>query len=271
MIDPGHGGKDSGAVGYKKYREKHTVLKVAKLIAKLLKKSNITFLNFPMIETLPSELNEEITKAFDELESIDWLVFTSRNGVKAFLKLWNEYNKKDFKKFANTKIATIGRSTASLLNENGIKVDFINPGSTSGEFVHHIDKDEIIQNTHKVLLVLGNLAPDILYSKIKDITPTVKRINVYYTRYKKETSTDIYDIIEKNKYSLVSFTSPSAFDNFYRNMKDACKKNLRIATLGKTTASFVKHKGCQVEFTPSKAEFDLFAREVVTYIKNNKF
>jgi N-acetylmuramoyl-L-alanine amidase len=42
VVDPGHGGKDSGAVGYKKYREKHTVLKVSKLIAKLLRKSGYT-------------------------------------------------------------------------------------------------------------------------------------------------------------------------------------------------------------------------------------
>jgi N-acetylmuramoyl-L-alanine amidase len=38
VIDAGHGGKDSGAVGYKKYQEKRAVLKVAKLLKKLLKK-----------------------------------------------------------------------------------------------------------------------------------------------------------------------------------------------------------------------------------------
>ena len=38
VIDPGHGGKDSGAVGYKKYKEKNSVLKVAKLLKNILKK-----------------------------------------------------------------------------------------------------------------------------------------------------------------------------------------------------------------------------------------
>ncbi len=38
VIDAGHGGKDSGAVGYKKYQEKRAVLKVAKLLKKMLKK-----------------------------------------------------------------------------------------------------------------------------------------------------------------------------------------------------------------------------------------
>ncbi len=38
VIDAGHGGKDSGAVGYKRYQEKKAVLKIAKLLKKILKK-----------------------------------------------------------------------------------------------------------------------------------------------------------------------------------------------------------------------------------------
>ncbi|PNV82835.1 MAG: N-acetylmuramoyl-L-alanine amidase [Sulfurimonas sp.] len=37
VIDPGHGGKDPGAVGYRKYREKVVVLDVAKELEKILK------------------------------------------------------------------------------------------------------------------------------------------------------------------------------------------------------------------------------------------
>jgi N-acetylmuramoyl-L-alanine amidase len=39
VIDPGHGGKDAGAVGYKKYKEKTAVLKIAKILRGLLKKN----------------------------------------------------------------------------------------------------------------------------------------------------------------------------------------------------------------------------------------
>lgn len=37
VIDPGHGGKDPGAVGYKKYREKVVVLQIANELKKILK------------------------------------------------------------------------------------------------------------------------------------------------------------------------------------------------------------------------------------------
>lgn len=38
VIDPGHGGRDAGAVGYKKYREKVVVMQIANELAKILKK-----------------------------------------------------------------------------------------------------------------------------------------------------------------------------------------------------------------------------------------
>ena len=38
IIDPGHGGKDTGAIGYKKLREKNAVLKIALKLGKYLKK-----------------------------------------------------------------------------------------------------------------------------------------------------------------------------------------------------------------------------------------
>ena len=38
VLDPGHGGKDTGAIGYKKYREKVVVMQIAKELSKLLTK-----------------------------------------------------------------------------------------------------------------------------------------------------------------------------------------------------------------------------------------
>jgi N-acetylmuramoyl-L-alanine amidase len=42
VIDPGHGGKDGGAVGYKKYREKVVVLQTSKRLRDILKKRGYT-------------------------------------------------------------------------------------------------------------------------------------------------------------------------------------------------------------------------------------
>jgi N-acetylmuramoyl-L-alanine amidase len=41
VLDPGHGGKDAGAVGYKKYREKVVVLQISQEVAKRLRKEGV--------------------------------------------------------------------------------------------------------------------------------------------------------------------------------------------------------------------------------------
>ena len=98
----------------------HTVISMqpaerASELRKALKNSDVYFYNMPMIRTETVELNAEIQTAFDRLENFDLLVFTSRNGVTAFFKLLQQAGRSLSEK---TKIAAIGKGTASALEQN---------------------------------------------------------------------------------------------------------------------------------------------------------
>ncbi|MCH9813872.1 MAG: N-acetylmuramoyl-L-alanine amidase [Epsilonproteobacteria bacterium] len=100
VIDPGHGGKDAGAVGYKKYQEKHAVLKVSKVLQGLLKKQG-------------------------------YKVYLTREKDK-FIKLSNRTN------FANKKEADLFISihanaspSAQKLTLKGIETFFLSPAKTA--------------------------------------------------------------------------------------------------------------------------------------------
>lgn len=60
----------------------------------------------------------------EEAARVDWLIFTSKNGVSAFFACMRESGI-DVRLLANTKIAAIGKKTAEALQEYGVYADFV--------------------------------------------------------------------------------------------------------------------------------------------------
>ena len=66
----------------------------------------------------------QIARAIAEIDSFDWIVFTSANGVRFFRELC--------KHLARARIAAVGPATAAALREAGVDVDFV-PDEFVGE------------------------------------------------------------------------------------------------------------------------------------------
>ena len=65
-------------------------------------------IEFPTIEIVPPESYDELDKSIDKLETYDWLIFTSRNGVKYFFKRFFEKDR-DIRDLKGIKICAIGQ------------------------------------------------------------------------------------------------------------------------------------------------------------------
>ncbi len=200
-----------------------------------LENNGIAFFNMPMIRTETVTLQPEIRNVLDRLESVDLLIFTSRNGVKAFFKLLAQAG---LTFPGRTKTAVIGQGTALVLEQNYRKADYIQPGQTSRDFAVYLKKD-VLKGGEKILLALGNLAPDFLQNELSP-QASVQRIDVYRTLPVQEYDVEIMQKIRDDRYGLLIFSSPSAFANFYNNYKKK-KSNarLRIVSIGETTTQAI--------------------------------
>lgn len=69
-------------------------------------------------------VNEEIIFTKEELSHVDWMIFTSKNGVNAFFSRMTA-SKLDVRSLAGCKIAAIGDKTSELLKSYGIYADLI--------------------------------------------------------------------------------------------------------------------------------------------------
>jgi len=219
----------------------------------------------PMIRTEAYALNDSIKESLLKLPTYDWVIFTSKNGVHALFKQLKEANLH----FPNhVKTAVIGKTTESSLEQIHHKADFINRGQTSVEFLEALQQD-IIKNNDRILMVLGNRAPHHIQKELSKMAH-VDRIDVYQTIGMDDYDEGLMENIRHDQYGLLVFSSPSAFQNFYKFYKtEKSIVPLRIVSIGKITTQAIQNIiGAQI-YTAHEAGVSGLKNEIINYFKNN--
>ena len=179
----------------------------------ILSQNGAKVYHFPMISTSIININVD-TKSYT------CLIFTSKNGVKYFLK--------NNKKIEDKKIITIGNKTAQELKKYGFKADYICSRNYSNEMSNELKKNNVLLD-QKSLLVQGNLSDNSLYDELKKFS-SIEKLIVYKTNHNKTKDPKLDDLLNEEPYII--FTSPSCFDAF-NNLYETRKS--KLISIGKTT------------------------------------
>lgn len=189
-----------------------------------------TIIECPMIELAFLELEENEERVLKSTTDVDWIIFTSANGVKYFYQHLGHFNLS----FTAVQIAVIGEKTNAALELEGEKADFICQNSDSEHFVEEL-KAVFKAGFPKVLWPTGNLAPaknQINFEKISNLF----RINVYKTSYVKTINKSVLNRIKADDYTMILLYSSSALHSLYTHLKGAFDiKKIRVACIGSTT------------------------------------
>jgi hydroxymethylbilane synthase len=233
----------------------------------LLQAQGAKVLSLPMIEVKQSEVNDSGKDILKNINSFDWVFFTSRNGVVNFFKHLIDING-NTELSKSLKIAAIGNKTALELEYYGFSANFISDGNTSEEFLEQFYKIENPANL-KVLLALGNLANDVLLNRLSKENK-VTRINVYDTLKPEQVDNTILDAIKNDLYDLIIFTSPSTFQNFCSFVDNNILKKLKIASIGSTTSKSIADVGLEPMITAAKSNAEGLCEAIVEFYKSNR-
>ncbi|NBD18947.1 MAG: uroporphyrinogen-III synthase [Cyanobacteria bacterium] len=100
----------------------------------LLEKQGATVIEMAALEIRPPSSWEPLDQAIEALSTFDWLILTSANGVKFF---WErlENLQVDPTLLHSLKIAVVGKKTASVLEQYGIRPTFIPPNFVADSLV----------------------------------------------------------------------------------------------------------------------------------------
>jgi uroporphyrinogen-III synthase len=203
-------------------------------------------------EVLSMPLTKIIENTFllkQPIETYDWIVFTSKNGVKHF---WQNQTK-----HKRNKIAVIGGGTAKAFDRLPFNPDFVGTGQSGQQFAKELTS--VVKPGQKLLLALGNKASGLLEKAFeKDFK--VERIDVYATEKASVVDRGILTLVDNNAYDLIAVSSPSAVQHLSELTEKRQPSDIRMVSIGQTTTGAALESGFLPLATADPPGYDNLAR-----------
>lgn len=143
----------------------------------------------------------------EELETVDWLIFTSKNGVEAFFKSFRESGL-DVRSLAGCKIAAIGGKTAETLNSYGLYADLIPDAFHSDALAEALKKR--LEASDKVWYLKAGNAD----SHLKQALEKCCRFEEIIVYENQAVEPDREKILPMSEYDGIFFTCASSAERF---------------------------------------------------------
>ena len=177
-----------------------------------------------------------LDQALAQLETFDWLIFTSVNGVTAFFdRLWS--HGKDARCLSDLKIAAIGSSTAAAIEEHSLRPDVV-PASFRAEAL--ADAMLPFVNGKRILWARASRGRDVLPTMLTEAGAEVQEVVVYLNEDVDLFPDAIVDLLRNGELSWVGLSSPSIAQQFAKLLQihDIPSDQLRtkIAAISPVTA-----------------------------------
>jgi len=242
----------------------------SKIFVDLLEEQGAEVIEFPTIEIKPPRNWTRIDQAIEKLDTYNWLIFTSANGVNLFFqRLWRK--KRDVRELKGIRIAAIGEETENQIGRMGIKVDLI-PEEFRAEGLINLFKTIDIKGS-RILIPRAKIARKILPIKLRKMGARVDVLPVYETKMPGKLKIEkIRKLLLSGYINVITFTSSSTVKNFF-SMIGRDKKIISgstIACIGPITAETIRGFGVEPEIISEKYTVQGLTEEIASYFIGKK-
>ncbi len=199
-------------------------------------------LEIPTIRTAPPDRKQDIVDALLELNSYDWLVFTSPNGVTAFFDLFFK-RFQDVRDIGGVRIAAIGPATAAILRNLHLQVDLMPDEAMASKIADAFARYESIENL-KVCLLRAEVANPDLPKALEELGAIVDDIAVYKTVAETADPSGAAERLLAAGADWITFTSASTVEHFHARfgLPSLLKKfpKMKLASIGPETSKAIR-------------------------------
>ena len=236
----------------------------AKSFSQLVEKYGGISIEIPLIAFRPIEINQRLQTAMDNIDTYDWIIFTSNVTVETFFS---------FKKIEEfvvfPKIAVIGKKTEEVLNEQGLKAEFVPSAYVAEVFVEEFLP--FVAKGSKILLPKGNLAREYISSSLIKNGAHVDEIVIYETYMPNESREKLAKMLSADELDILMFTSPSTVDHFMSVVQEykleSHLENCVIGCIGPVTEKKLLSYGLPVHAAPEEYTVKEMIKSTIQYLE----
>ena len=222
----------------------------------------------PVIRIEPIEDPSELDRALLQLETYDWLIVTSVNGVEA---VWERFSALGIPPTFNTvQIAAIGPKTAAALERQRVTPTFVPDEYVAEAILPGLGE----LDGRKFLLARAELARPALTIALREAGGEVDDLDSYQTVAEEPDRQALDEILAG--VEIVTFTSPSTVDHFVRIMREqgiaprALPGDPVIACIGPITAARAQEIGLKVDIVPDSYTTEGLIKAMVAFHNSMK-
>ena len=202
---------------------------------------------------LPAIAIEPVDFELPPLDRYAWLVFTSANGVTAFLERGLSPAGLDARALAGVRIAAIGPGTAAALAENGLRADLVPERFVAESLLDAFPAPG--RDGERVLLARAERARDVLPAGLAERGYEVDVLGVYRT-VAAPADPAVVDRVRRGDVDAITFTSSSTVTNLCDLLGDVPEPQPLVASIGPVTSTTAKERGLRVDVEATEHTID---------------
>lgn len=231
----------------------------------LLQQQGATVLEMPAIEiTAPSNW-DALDQAIAALDSFDWLILTSTNGVDAFFERLAAQGQ-PIDALSATKIAVVGQKTAASLNKRGRQPDFIPPDFVADSMVEHFPED--VQGLKILFPRVETGGREVLVKELSAKGAKVIEVAAYQSSCAKTMPSAVTTALQQGKIDIITFASSKTVACFHQllNASLPISPPLLLASIGPQTSATCQQLFGRVDIEAEDYTLDGLTQAIVRWM-----
>ncbi len=240
--------------------------KQAERIVRLLEQNGAVPLVYPLIRILPARSFRALDRAIAAITRYDWVIFTSANGVRAFMGRLGSLGY-DSRALSRARICAVGPATGAELGGWGVRADCQPEEFTTEGVVGALASRREIEG-RSFLLPRSQLAGESLPAALRELGGRCVEVVAYRTLPLAGNARDIMHLIKEERVDLVILTSPSAAGAYATMRTRGAVKKLRepvIAVIGPVTERAAVEHGLKVAVSARTHTDEGLVRALVSF------